>query len=75
MLNYFLTLEKDGGAAPPTPAQFEKQAGKIVPAIEALGADVVTLMEIEDTDSTGYTPGQRRQRAGGPVSRLNAAAG
>ena len=28
-----------------------------MPAIEALGADIVTLMEIEDTDSTGYTPG------------------
>ena len=28
-----------------------------MPAIQALGADVVTLLEIEDTDSTGYTPG------------------
>ena len=31
-----------------------------MPAIEALDADVVTLMEIEDTDSTGYGDGQRR---------------
>ena len=75
VLNYFLTLEKDGGRGATTPAQFEKQANKIVPAIEALGADVVTLMEIEDTDSTGYSPGQRRQALADLVGRLNAAAG
>ena len=76
VLNYFLTLEKDGGRGATTTAQFEKQANKIVPAIEALGADVVTLMEIEDTDSTGYSPGQRRRSAlADLVGRLNAAAG
>ena len=59
-----------------TPAQFEKQAAKIVAAISALDADVVTLMEIEDTDSTGYSPGQRRH-ARWPTwcGRLNTAAG
>ena len=41
----------------PDARQLERQAGKIVPAINALGADVVTLLEIEDTDSTGYSPG------------------
>jgi uncharacterized protein len=75
VLNYFLTLEKDGGRGAKTAAEFEKQAGKIVPAIEALGADVVTLMEIEDTDSTGYSPGDADQAIADLVGRLNAAAG
>ena len=64
VLNYFLTLAKDGGRGATTTAEFEEQAGKIVPAIEALGADVVTLMEIEDTDSTGYSPGNAPGAAG-----------
>jgi predicted extracellular nuclease len=75
VLNYFLTLEKDGGRGATTTAEFEEQAGKIVPAIEALGADVVTLMEIEDTDSTGYSPGDADQAIAELVGRLNAAAG
>jgi predicted extracellular nuclease len=75
VLNYFLTLEEDGGRGAQTAEAFEKQAGKIVPAIEALGADVVTLMEIEDTDSTGYSPGDADQALGDLVSRLNTAAG
>jgi predicted extracellular nuclease len=74
VLNYFLTLEKDGGRGAKTEAEFEEQAGKIVPAIEALGADVVTLMEIEDTDSTGYSPGDADQAIAELVGRLNAAA-
>ncbi len=53
VLNYFLTFGGVGRGAT-SQTQLEKQAGKIVPAILGLGADVVTLMEIEDTDSTGY---------------------
>jgi predicted extracellular nuclease len=75
VLNYFLTLEEDGGRGAETPEAFEKQAGKIVPAIEALGADVVTLMEIEDTDSTGYSVGDADQAIADLVGRLNTAAG
>jgi uncharacterized protein len=75
VLNYFLTLEKDGGRGATTKEQFEKQAGKIVPAIEALGADVVTLMEIEDTDSTGASPGNADGALADLVGRLDAAAG
>ena len=47
----------DGGRGARDAAEFEKQAAKIVTAIEALDADVVTLMEIEDTNSTGYGDG------------------
>ncbi|MCA0143405.1 ExeM/NucH family extracellular endonuclease [Blastococcus sp. LR1] len=75
VLNYFLTLEEDGGRGAVTTAAFERQAGKIVPAIRALDADVVTLMEIEDTDSTGYSPGNADKALEDLVGRLNAAAG
>jgi uncharacterized protein len=75
VLNYFLTLEKDGGRGATTPAQFEKQANKIVPAINALDADVTTLMEIEDTDSTGYTPGNADAALADLTDRLDTAAG
>lgn len=75
VLNYFLTLAKDGGRGATTAAQHEKQADKIVPAIEALGADVVTLMEIEDTASTGYGDGTPDQAVAELVARLNVAAG
>jgi predicted extracellular nuclease len=75
VLNYFLTLEAQGGRGATTAEEFEEQAGKIVPAIEALGADVVTLMEIEDTDSTGYSPGDADQAIAELVGRLDVAAG
>ena len=75
VLNYFLTLAKDGGRGATTPEAFERQAAKIVPAIEALGADVVTLMEIEDTDSTGYGPGNADLALADLVARLNEAEG
>ena len=75
VLNYFLTLAADGGRGAETPEQFEKQAAKIVTAIEALGADVVTLMEIEDTNSTGFGDGTPDQAVADLVSRLNVAAG
>ena len=44
-------------------------------AIAALDAEVVTLLEIEDTDSTGYTPGNADAALADLVDRLNAAAG
>jgi len=75
VLNYFLTLAADGGRGAETPEELEKQAAKIVTAIEALGADVVTLMEIEDTNSTGYGDGTPDQAVADLVARLNAAAG
>ena len=75
VLNYFLTHTGSDARGARSAAQFEKQAGKIVPAIEALGAEVVTLMEIEDTDSTGYSPGDPDRAAADLVNRLNEAAG
>jgi len=74
VLNYFLTLGGVGRGAT-SPAELEEQAGKIVPAINALDADVVTLMEIEDTDSTELTPGNADTAVADLVARLNAGAG
>ncbi len=45
VLNYFTTLESRGAD---NPAEFERQAAKIVDAIIDLDADVVGLMEIEN---------------------------
>ena len=75
VLNYFTTLTGPDARGARTPEQLERQAGKIVPAIEALGADVVTLMEIEDTDATGSSPGDADGALRDLVGRLNAAAG
>ena len=75
VLNYFLTLAGDGGRGAGTAEDFERQAAKIVTALGALDADVVTLMEIEDTDSTGYTPGNADTALADLVRRLDAAAG
>lgn len=75
VLNYFLTLSGPDARGARSAAQLEKQADKIVPAINALGAEVVTLMEIEDTDSTGYTPGDADAALADLVRRLNEAAG
>lgn len=75
VLNYFLTFDPAVGRGARSPEQFELQAGKIVPAILALDADVVTLMEIEDTDSTGHTPGNADVALAELVGRLNAAEG
>jgi predicted extracellular nuclease len=74
VLNYFISFGPESRGAP-NQAEFEQQAAKIVPAIEALGADVVTLMEIEDTDSTGHTPGNADGALADLVHRLNDAAG
>jgi predicted extracellular nuclease len=46
-----------------------------VTAIKALGADVVTLMEVEDTATTGYGDGSPDQALADLVRRLNTAAG
>jgi uncharacterized protein len=75
VLNYFTTLTGPDARGATSPAEFEEQANKIVPAIEALGADVVTLMEIEDTDSTGASPGNADGALADLVRRLNEAAG
>ena len=75
VLNYFLTFTGENARGARNAAQFELQASKIVPAIEALGADVVTLMEIEDTDSSGYTPGDADTALADLVDRLNDEAG
>ena len=76
VLNYFLTFgDSDVARGAETAEDFEKQADKIVTAIEALGADVVTLMEIEDTDSTGYSVGNADKALEDLVRRLDDAAG
>jgi len=74
VLNYFLTFGGVGRGAT-SQAELDEQAGKIVPAINALDADVVTLMEIEDTDSTELTPGNADTALADLVGRLNADAG
>ncbi|SDD06115.1 hypothetical protein SAMN05660690_3266 [Geodermatophilus telluris] len=75
VLNYFTTLTGPDARGATSPAEFEEQAAKIVSAIGALGADVVSLMEIEDTDSTGASPGDADGALADLVGRLNAAAG
>jgi predicted extracellular nuclease len=75
VLNYFVTLSGADARGATSPAEFEEQAAKIVTAIGALDADVVTLMEIEDTASTGYSPGDADSALADLVRRLNTAAG
>lgn len=75
VLNYFVTPASAGGRGASSPEEFEEQANKIVPAIRQLDAEVVTLMEIEDTDSTGHTPGNADAALADLVDRLNAAEG
>ena len=75
VLNYFLTFSRPVGRGATDQAAFERQAAKIVTALGALDADVVTLMEIEDTDSTGYSPGNADSALADLVGRLNTAAG
>ncbi len=54
------------------PADLQRQQAKIVAAINALDADVVGLMEIENSAALGETPDEATQTL---VSALNAAAG
>jgi predicted extracellular nuclease len=75
VLNYFLTFIGPNARGARSQSQLDKQAGKIVPAIRALGADVVTLMEVEDTATTGYGNHSPDQALADLVRRLNTAAG
>nr|MBA2574743.1 ExeM/NucH family extracellular endonuclease [Nocardioidaceae bacterium] len=75
VLNYFLTFTGPDARGARSAEQLELQADKIVPAIEALDAEVVTLMEIEDTDSTDYSPGNADRALADLVRQLNEAAG
>ena len=80
VLNYFVTHSGPDARGATSAAAFERQAGKIVPAIEALGAEVVTLMEIEDTASTAFGPetpdnNNPDEAVADLVRRLNLAAG
>ncbi|SDF43222.1 hypothetical protein SAMN05660485_03340 [Blastococcus fimeti] len=74
VLNYFLTFGGEGRGAT-NAAELEEQAAKIVTAINTMDADVLALMEIEDTDSTGLTPGNADTAVADLVRRLNTAAG
>jgi predicted extracellular nuclease len=75
VLNYFLTLTGPNARGARNATDFEEQAAKVVTAIGGLDADVVSLLEIEDTDSTGYRPGDADVALADLVRRLNAAAG
>lgn len=75
VLNYFLTFADPPGRGASDQAGLDAQAAKIVAAIRGLDADVVTLEEIEDTDSTGLTPGNADTAVADLVTRLNAAQG
>ncbi|MGY1779585.1 ExeM/NucH family extracellular endonuclease [Geodermatophilus sp. SYSU D01036] len=75
VLNYFLTLTGPNARGATSAGEFQQQADKIVTAVDTLDADVVTLMEIEDTDSTGYSAGNADAALADLVTRLNAAAG
>ncbi len=57
VLNYFLTWSGEQARGARNAEQFERQSAKIVTAIRRLGAEVVALMEVEDTASTGYDGG------------------
>jgi len=74
VLNSFLTIGGAGRGAT-SEAERAQQGAKIVSAIGRLDADVVTLEEIEDTDSTGYSPGDADTAVADLVARLNAAEG
>jgi len=59
-----------------TPEAFEDQEAKIVTAINGLGADVVSLEEIETSSQISYLPGQPRDKALATlVTALNEAGG
>jgi uncharacterized protein len=75
VLNYFLTWTGDNARGAQSEAEFNQQSAKIVAAISRLDAEIVTLLEIEDTDSTGYAPGNADAALADLVDRLNEAAG
>lgn len=75
VLNYFLTLSGPDARGARSASEREEQAAKIVTAINELDADVVALMEIEDTASTDYGDGSPDQALADLVERLNDGAG
>ncbi len=75
VLNYFLTYSGPNARGARSAEQHERQAAKIVRALEAMDAHVVALMEIEDTATTGYGDGSPDQAVAGLARRLNSAAG
>ena len=75
VLNYFLTWTGPDARGARNAGQFERQADKVVEAITALDADVVSLLEVEDTDSTGFTPGDADTALADLVRRLDEEAG
>ena len=75
VLNYFLTFTGPDARGARNAAGLEKQAAKIVSAITALDADVLSLQEVEDTASTGYGDGSPDQALADLVRRLNLEAG
>ena len=75
VLNYFLTLSGSNARGARSEEQFARQSAKTVAAITALEADVLTLLEIEDTDTTGYRTGNADAAVADLVRRLNAAEG
>ena len=56
VLNYFVTLTVRTRRGATTPAGVRAAGRQDRAGDRGAGADVVTLMEIEDTDSTGYSP-------------------
>ena len=59
-----------------TPEAFKDQESKIVTAIKGLGADVISLEEIENSAAISYLPGQPRDKALATlVTALNADGG
>ena len=75
VLNYFLTWTGPDARGAENAEEFARQSAKIVAAISRLDAEIVTLLEIEDTDSTGLTPGNADTALADLVDRLNEAAG
>ena len=74
VLNYFTTLssEDDDARGASTPEEFQRQQAKIVKAINGLGAEVVSLMEVENSVKFGK---DRDQALSALVDALNADAG
>lgn len=59
-----------------TPAAFTQQQAKIVAAINGMDAEVLALMEVENSAGISYLPGQSRDKAlAALVAALNAAGG
>ncbi len=76
VLNYFTTIPSGDGPRSPrgadTPEEFARQQAKIVSAINRLNADVVALMEVENSAALGEPKDEALATL---VAALNAAAG